>query len=49
MGPNQSQNLPFEFPPGHRIRISKFADKIQHQYGHRKKKCTKNGKKTGLS
>ena len=48
MGPNQSLSLPFEFPPGHRIRISKFVDKIQHQYGHHKKSVPKTAKRRKL-
>ncbi len=33
LGPNHLPNLPFEFPPGHRIRIQKFVQelKIRHK------------------
>ena len=29
MGPNDHYSLPFEFPPGHRIRIVKFIQEVQ--------------------
>ena len=33
MGPNASSMLPFEFPPGHRIRIRTVIKELQNQYG----------------
>ena len=36
MGPNHLPHLPFEFPPGHRIRIQKFITEIKNKYRKRK-------------
>lgn len=29
LGPNNTPSLPFEFPPGHKIRIQKFVTELQ--------------------
>ena len=33
MGPNNYSSLPFEFPPGHKIRLIKCIQEIQNKYG----------------
>ena len=33
INPNQTPNIPFEFPPGHRIRIEKFITYIKNRCG----------------
>ena len=37
VGPNQILNIPFEFPPGHRIRIQKIVKEVKGRYGVLKK------------
>ena len=37
VGPNQILNIPFELPPGHRIRIQKFVKEVKGRYGVLKK------------
>ena len=36
MGPKHLPHLPFEFPPGHHIRIQKFITEIKNKYRKRK-------------
>ncbi len=36
IGPHQSPDTSFEFPPGHRIRIEKFIKSEKHQHAVKK-------------